>query len=82
MSLAFNWETFLKNMYHCRWVHLECDKPADQELDSQPREDYICTYCKHLAAEMGALQPGAGVELAGVPAGTLRPPASNLLLQC
>ncbi|XP_036212094.1 histone-lysine N-methyltransferase 2C isoform X3 [Myotis myotis] len=62
-----------KDMLHCnmckRWIHLECDKPTDQELDSQFREEYICTYCKHLAAaEMDALQPGDGVEMADITA--------------
>ncbi|XP_053781964.1 histone-lysine N-methyltransferase 2C isoform X7 [Desmodus rotundus] len=60
-----------KDMLHCnmckRWVHLECDKPADNDLDSQFREDYVCTYCRHLAAEIG-LQPGEGEEMADVPA--------------
>ncbi|XP_054449392.1 histone-lysine N-methyltransferase 2C [Pteronotus mesoamericanus] len=59
------------DMLHCnmckRWVHLECDKPADHDLDSQFREEYVCTCCKHLAAEMG-LQPGEGEEMADVPA--------------
>ncbi|KAK1335283.1 hypothetical protein QTO34_004868 [Cnephaeus nilssonii] len=62
-----------KDMLHCnmckRWIHLECDKPTDQELDSQFKEEYICTYCKHLAAaEMDALQPGDGVEMADITA--------------
>nr|XP_036855119.1 histone-lysine N-methyltransferase 2C isoform X6 [Manis javanica] len=59
-----------KDMLHCnmckRWVHLECDKPADYELDSQLKEEYICMYCKHLAAEMDPLQPGDEVEMAEV----------------
>ncbi|XP_055447305.1 histone-lysine N-methyltransferase 2C isoform X5 [Bubalus kerabau] len=61
-----------KDMLHCnmckRWVHLECDKPADHEPDLQLREEYICMYCKHLAAEMGPLQPGEEVEMAELPA--------------
>ncbi|KAM7121251.1 histone-lysine N-methyltransferase 2C isoform 5-T5 [Molossus nigricans] len=59
-----------KDMLHCnmckRWVHSECDKPADPELDSQLREEYVCTYCRHLAAEMDALQTGSGVDMADV----------------
>ncbi|KAL0618504.1 Histone-lysine N-methyltransferase 2C [Plecturocebus cupreus] len=39
------------------WVHLECDKPTDHELDTQLKEEYICMYCKHLGAEMDPLQP-------------------------
>lgn len=61
-----------KDMLHCsmckRWVHLECDKPADHELDLQLREEYICMYCKHLAAEMDPLQPGEEVEMSELPA--------------
>nr|XP_012641687.1 histone-lysine N-methyltransferase 2C isoform X14 [Microcebus murinus] len=57
-----------KDMLHCnmckRWVHLECDKPTDHELDSQLKEEYICMYCKHLEAEMDPLQPGDEVEMA------------------
>ncbi|KAM5303512.1 histone-lysine N-methyltransferase 2C isoform 11-T11 [Glossophaga mutica] len=60
-----------EDMLHCsackRWVHLECDKPADHDLDSQFREEYVCTYCRHVAAEIG-LQPGEGEEVADVPA--------------
>ncbi|XP_020934789.1 histone-lysine N-methyltransferase 2C isoform X8 [Sus scrofa] len=56
-----------KDMLHCnmckRWVHLECDKPTDHDLD-QLKEEYICMYCKHLAAEMDPLQPGDEVEMA------------------
>uniref|UniRef100_A0ABI7VQJ9 [histone H3]-lysine(4) N-methyltransferase n=1 Tax=Felis catus TaxID=9685 RepID=A0ABI7VQJ9_FELCA len=59
-----------KDMLHCnmckRWVHLECDKPTDHELESQFKEEYICMYCKHLAAEMDPLQPGDEVEMAEV----------------
>ncbi|XP_055277571.1 histone-lysine N-methyltransferase 2C isoform X4 [Moschus berezovskii] len=61
-----------KDMLHCnmckRWVHLECDKPADHEPDPQLREEYICMYCKHLAAEMDPLQPGEEVEMTELPA--------------
>uniref|UniRef100_A0A7P0T9N3 Lysine methyltransferase 2C n=1 Tax=Homo sapiens TaxID=9606 RepID=A0A7P0T9N3_HUMAN len=57
-----------KDMLHCnmckRWVHLECDKPTDHELDTQLKEEYICMYCKHLGAEMDRLQPGEEVEIA------------------
>ncbi|XP_021566107.1 histone-lysine N-methyltransferase 2C isoform X2 [Carlito syrichta] len=57
-----------KDMLHCnmckRWVHLECDKATDHELDSQLKEEYICMYCKHLGAEMDPLQPGDEVEMA------------------
>ncbi|XP_036885418.1 histone-lysine N-methyltransferase 2C isoform X11 [Sturnira hondurensis] len=61
-----------EDMRHCnvckRWVHPECDRPADHDLDSQFREEYICTYCRHLAAEIG-LPPGEGEEeVADVPA--------------
>uniref|UniRef100_A0A673TR52 Lysine methyltransferase 2C n=1 Tax=Suricata suricatta TaxID=37032 RepID=A0A673TR52_SURSU len=61
-----------KDLLHCnmckRWVHLECDKPTDHELDSQFKEEYICMYCKHLAAGMDPLQPSDEVEMADVPA--------------
>lgn len=74
LNLTLNYNILFKNIYHCRWIHLECDKPTDQELDSQLKEEYICTYCKHLAAaEMDALQPVAGVEMADITAGTLGP---------
>ena len=60
-----------KDMLHCnmckRWVHLECDKPTDQELDSQLKEDYICMYCKHLGAEIDPLHPGNEVEMPELP---------------
>ncbi|KAF6086114.1 lysine methyltransferase 2C [Phyllostomus discolor] len=61
-----------RDMLHCnmckRWVHLECDKPADQDPDPQLREEYVCTYCRHLAAEIG-LQPAEDEdeEVADVP---------------
>ncbi|XP_038546315.1 LOW QUALITY PROTEIN: histone-lysine N-methyltransferase 2C isoform X1 [Canis lupus familiaris] len=59
-----------KDMLHCnmckRWVHLECDKPTDHELDSQFKEEYICMYCKHIAAEMDPLQAGDEVVMAEV----------------
>ncbi|KAM8774237.1 histone-lysine N-methyltransferase 2C [Rhynchonycteris naso] len=61
-----------KDMLHCimckRWVHLECDRPPDHELDPQFKEEYICTYCKHVAAEMDALQPEDVMEMADVSA--------------
>uniref|UniRef100_A0A8C6QNC5 Histone-lysine N-methyltransferase 2C n=1 Tax=Nannospalax galili TaxID=1026970 RepID=A0A8C6QNC5_NANGA len=60
-----------KDMLHChmckRWVHLECDKSTDHELDSQLKEEYICMYCKHLGAEMDSLQPEDGVEMPELP---------------
>ncbi|XP_055000959.1 histone-lysine N-methyltransferase 2C isoform X4 [Sorex araneus] len=60
-----------KDMLHCnmcrRWVHLECDKPTDHELDSQVKEEYICLYCRHLAAEMDPFQPGVGLDMTGIP---------------
>ncbi|XP_016019394.2 histone-lysine N-methyltransferase 2C isoform X10 [Rousettus aegyptiacus] len=56
-----------EDMLHCnmckRWVHLECDKPADHELDSPFKEEYVCTDCKHAAAGMGPLQPGDELEI-------------------
>ncbi|XP_062982276.1 histone-lysine N-methyltransferase 2C isoform X3 [Elgaria multicarinata webbii] len=33
-----------------RWIHIECDKPPDNELDVQLKE-YICSLCKHLEVE-------------------------------
>nr|XP_020033146.1 histone-lysine N-methyltransferase 2C-like isoform X2 [Castor canadensis] len=57
-----------EDMLHCnickRWVHLECDKPTDHELDSQLKEEYICLYCKHVGAGMDPLQPGEEVRMA------------------
>ncbi|XP_040595217.1 histone-lysine N-methyltransferase 2C isoform X7 [Mesocricetus auratus] len=62
---------FQKDMLHCnmckRWVHLECDKPTDHELDSQLKEDYICMYCKHLGAEIESLHPGSELEMPELP---------------
>ncbi|XP_061443616.1 histone-lysine N-methyltransferase 2C isoform X3 [Rhineura floridana] len=39
-----------------RWIHIECDKPPDSELDTQLKE-YICSLCKHLEAEEEHAQP-------------------------
>ncbi|KYO46955.1 histone-lysine N-methyltransferase 2D isoform B [Alligator mississippiensis] len=40
---------FQKDMLHChmckRWIHIECDKPPGNELDSQLK-DYMCPLCK------------------------------------
>lgn len=73
MNLPFNWEVLFETAYRCRWVHLECDKPADPELDSQLKEEYVCTYCRHLA-EMDVLQTGGALEMGHhIPAGTLGP---------
>ncbi|KAM5255335.1 histone-lysine N-methyltransferase 2C [Ctenodactylus gundi] len=62
-----------EDMLHCnmckRWVHLECDKPGDHDLDSPLREEYICMYCKHLGADLDPLQPGGDVEMAELTAG-------------
>uniref|UniRef100_A0ABM5GMV7 [histone H3]-lysine(4) N-methyltransferase n=1 Tax=Pogona vitticeps TaxID=103695 RepID=A0ABM5GMV7_9SAUR len=33
-----------------RWIHIECDKPSDNELDIQLKE-YICSLCKHSVEE-------------------------------
>ncbi|XP_042638152.1 histone-lysine N-methyltransferase 2C [Orycteropus afer afer] len=61
---------FQEDMLHCnmckRWVHLECDKPVDHELDSQLKEEYICMYCKHLTAEMDSIQPSDEMDMTGV----------------
>ncbi|XP_006873731.1 PREDICTED: histone-lysine N-methyltransferase 2C [Chrysochloris asiatica] len=58
---------FQEDMLHCnmckRWVHSECDKPVDHELDSQMKEEYICMYCKPLTAEMDSIQPGDEMEV-------------------
>ncbi|XP_037691694.1 histone-lysine N-methyltransferase 2C isoform X3 [Choloepus didactylus] len=64
---------FQEDMLHCnmckRWVHLECDKQMDHELDSQLKEDYICLYCKHLAVEMDPVQPSDEMEMAELTTG-------------
>ncbi|XP_053116149.1 histone-lysine N-methyltransferase 2C isoform X3 [Hemicordylus capensis] len=43
-----------KDKLHChvckRWIHIECDKPPDNELDTQLKE-YTCTLCKHSGVE-------------------------------
>uniref|UniRef100_A0A8D0HQW0 Uncharacterized protein n=1 Tax=Sphenodon punctatus TaxID=8508 RepID=A0A8D0HQW0_SPHPU len=48
-----------KDMLHChmckRWIHIECDKPSDNELDSQLK-DYICSLCKHVEGEGDQIQ--------------------------
>ncbi|XP_075811542.1 histone-lysine N-methyltransferase 2C isoform X16 [Microtus pennsylvanicus] len=60
-----------KDMLHCnmckRWIHLECDKPTNHELDSQPKEEYICMYCKHLGAEIDSLHPENELEMSELP---------------
>ncbi|XP_077158924.1 histone-lysine N-methyltransferase 2C isoform X5 [Paroedura picta] len=33
-----------------RWIHIECDKPPDNDLDVQLKE-YICSLCKHSEGE-------------------------------
>ncbi|XP_062424789.1 histone-lysine N-methyltransferase 2C isoform X2 [Rhea pennata] len=42
-------QDFQKDMLHChmckRWIHIECDRSPDSELESQLK-DYICTLCK------------------------------------
>ncbi|XP_075406308.1 histone-lysine N-methyltransferase 2C isoform X2 [Tenrec ecaudatus] len=61
---------FQEDMLHCnmckRWVHLECDKPPDHELDSQLKEEYICMYCKQLTAELHSIQTGDEMEMTGL----------------
>ncbi|XP_072508255.1 histone-lysine N-methyltransferase 2C isoform X4 [Notamacropus eugenii] len=49
-----------KDMLHChmckRWIHIECDKAGDTELDSQLKEEYVCMDCKHLG-DIDPVQP-------------------------
>ncbi|XP_013209331.1 histone-lysine N-methyltransferase 2C isoform X9 [Microtus ochrogaster] len=67
---CYNPET-QKDMLHCnmckRWIHLECDKPTNHELDSQLKEEYICMYCKHLGAEIDSLHPENELEMSELP---------------
>ncbi|XP_075444004.1 histone-lysine N-methyltransferase 2C isoform X13 [Ascaphus truei] len=41
-----------KDMLHCqmckRWIHLDCEKCTENDLDEQLKEDYVCTMCKHV----------------------------------
>ncbi|KAM4704791.1 histone-lysine N-methyltransferase 2C [Rhinophrynus dorsalis] len=44
-----------KEMLHCqickRWIHLDCEKCTENDIDDQVREDYMCTLCKQLEDE-------------------------------
>ncbi|XP_066483648.1 histone-lysine N-methyltransferase 2C isoform X3 [Tiliqua scincoides] len=56
-----------KDRLHChvckRWIHIECDKPPDNELDTQLKE-YICTLCKNSEGEEVHVQPCDVMETA------------------
>lgn len=68
-NFALNQRVLFKFIYCCRWVHLECDKPTNHELDSQLKEEYICMYCKHLGAEIDSLHPENELEMSELPTG-------------
>ncbi|XP_063308761.1 histone-lysine N-methyltransferase 2C isoform X6 [Pelobates fuscus] len=44
-----------KDTLHCqmckRWIHLDCEKCTETDVEDQSKEDYVCTLCKHLEAE-------------------------------
>ncbi|XP_054847651.1 histone-lysine N-methyltransferase 2C isoform X2 [Eublepharis macularius] len=46
-----------------RWIHIECDKPPDNELDVQLKE-YICSLCKHSEGDGVHSLPCDAVETA------------------
>ncbi|XP_044280541.1 histone-lysine N-methyltransferase 2C isoform X5 [Varanus komodoensis] len=58
-----------KDKLHChmckRWIHIECDKPPDNELDEQLK-DYVCSLCKHLEVEEEHAQSCDIMEIAKV----------------
>ncbi|XP_042715177.2 histone-lysine N-methyltransferase 2C isoform X7 [Chrysemys picta bellii] len=58
-----------KDLLHChmckRWIHIECDKPPGNELDSQLK-DYICTLCKQLEGEVDQTQPCDLMQTSGL----------------
>ncbi|EMP36115.1 Histone-lysine N-methyltransferase MLL3 [Chelonia mydas] len=49
---------------NCKWIHIECDKPPGNELDSQLK-DYICTLCKQLE-EVDQTQPCDLMQTSGL----------------
>lgn len=50
-------------MFLSRWIHIECDKPPDNDLDTQLKE-YICSLCKHSEGEEVHSQPCEIMETA------------------
>ncbi|XP_029444302.1 histone-lysine N-methyltransferase 2C isoform X2 [Rhinatrema bivittatum] len=56
-----------KDMLHCqmckRWIHTECDKCTENELDSQQKSEYVCTLCIQVDAEGDQMQPFDRMEI-------------------
>nr|XP_033787549.1 histone-lysine N-methyltransferase 2C isoform X5 [Geotrypetes seraphini] len=46
-----------------RWFHIECDKSTENELDSQQKDNYICTLCKQVHGERDQMKPCDGMEV-------------------
>ncbi|KAM8967644.1 histone-lysine N-methyltransferase 2C isoform 3-T3 [Pelodytes ibericus] len=47
-----------KDLLHCqmckRWIHLDCEKCPETDVEDQLKEEYVCTLCKHGHAEDNA----------------------------
>ncbi|XP_030054215.1 histone-lysine N-methyltransferase 2C isoform X2 [Microcaecilia unicolor] len=56
-----------KTMLHCqmckRWIHIECNKSTENELNAEQKDDYICTLCKQVHGERKQVQPCDGVQI-------------------
>ncbi|KAE8595665.1 hypothetical protein XENTR_v10015836 [Xenopus tropicalis] len=56
-----------KDMLHChvckRWIHLDCEKCTENDIDDQLKEDYACTLCKQLAEEAEPGDHCVGMEV-------------------
>ncbi|XP_018124496.1 histone-lysine N-methyltransferase 2C isoform X3 [Xenopus laevis] len=56
-----------KDLLHChvckRWIHLDCEKCTENDMDDQLKEDYVCTLCKQLDEEGEPGDHCVGMEL-------------------
>ncbi|XP_041421719.1 histone-lysine N-methyltransferase 2C isoform X3 [Xenopus laevis] len=56
-----------KDLLHChackRWIHLDCEKCIENDIDDQLKEDYVCTLCKQLDEEGDPGDHCVGMEL-------------------
>ncbi|KAM4687610.1 histone-lysine N-methyltransferase 2C [Discoglossus pictus] len=57
-----------KDMLHCqmckRWIHLDCEKCTENDIDEQFKDDYVCTMCKHVEEGEDLGEQCDGMEIA------------------
>uniref|UniRef100_A0A8C9VI72 Histone-lysine N-methyltransferase 2C n=1 Tax=Scleropages formosus TaxID=113540 RepID=A0A8C9VI72_SCLFO len=61
-----------------RWLHLECEQPADGDAEAQSREEHVCAECKQ--TELETVQAVAG-EALEVPRPVAEPAPGRSTLQ-